>query len=210
MARVELEDNSFAAREKTPIERERDRETRSEQREEYGKVISGTAKRKKKSLGRKILDSIFDADMTRVYEDVIDPGWKNLLFDIFVSSASQVFFHEIRRSSGGRDSSRTRRTSYDRMYDDRRDMGRSRSRRASYDIEDVVFETRDDAEIALDRLERILDQYGTVRVSDLNQAAGITGTWTDKNFGWTDLRGVRVLPVPEGWIIDLPPCEDVR
>lgn len=220
MAKVELEDNSFAAREQVASERERDRDGRRKdrdgEREPVEKAITGTAKRKKKSVGRKVLDFVLGEDMDKVNDyvkyDVIGPGIKNLIYDIFVSAISMAFFGEVRRTGGSRDrdSARTRRTSYENMYNDRRDMGRTRSRRPSYDIDDIVFDTRDDAEIALDRLERLLDQYGTVRVADLNSVAGITGTWTDKNFGWTDLRGVRVLPVPEGYIIDLPPCEDVR
>lgn len=219
MAKIELEDNSFAAREKLNSERERDRDRREDRdrdREPIEKVISGNVKRKKKTLGRKVVDFVVGGDMDKINDyvkyDVIGPGIKNLIYDIFISSLSMAFFGEVRRGSS-RDregSARSRRTSYDRMYDDRRDMGRRRSSRPSYDIDDIIFDTRDDAELALDRLERILDQYGTVRVADLNSVAGITGSWTDKNFGWTDLRGVRVLPVPEGYIIDFPPCEDVR
>lgn len=212
MAKVELEDNSFATREKVAIERERDKETEHESVE---KAIKGTAYKKKKTLGRKLLDYILGEDMNKVEDyvknEVIRPGAMNLIFDIAMSTLSMALFGEARYSRGrDRESSRSRRRSYDTIYDERRERERTRARRPSYDIEDIIFETRDDAEIALDRLERILEKYGVARVSDLNAAAGVTGTWTDKNFGWTDLRGVRIIGVAEGYIIDFPPCEDVR
>ena len=37
-----------------------------------------------------------------------------------------------------------------------------------------------------------------------------TEMWTDENYGWTRLDRVDIIPVPEGYILDLPPCEDIR
>ena len=219
MATRELEDNSYAAREKTPIEKERrDLDKRRERDEddipEVKKVISGTAKRKKKTFGRKVLDFILGEDINKVNDyvknDVIRPGMMNLLFDIATSALSMALFGEVRtsRSSGG--TSRTSRRSYDRMYDDRRESSRARARRPSYDIEDIIFETQQDAKDARAELYDLVDRYGRARVTDLNRAAGLTGTWTDDYYGWTRLDRVDIIPVPEGYILDLPPAEDIR
>ena len=219
MAKVELEDNSYAAREQVASERERKAENRRRDRDnddipEVQKVVKGTAKRKKKTFGRKVLDFITGEDIDKVNEyvknDVIRPGLLNLIFDVATSTLSMAMFGEVRTSSRRSDSSRSSRRSYDRMYDDRREMSRGRSRRPSYDIDDIIFETQQDARDARSELYDLIDNYGRARVSDLNRAAGLSGTWTDENYGWTRLDRVDIIPVPEGYILDLPPCEDIR
>ena len=214
MATVEMPDNSYAAREKVASERDRDKE---KDKKPVEKVIKGSAKRKNKTLGRKIVDFMTGDDIDKVNDyvkyDVIGPGIKNLIFDIIVGAISMSFYGEVRGGSRSRDrdgSARTRRTSYDSMYDNRRDIGRVRGRRPSYDIGDIIFETIEDAEDARKGLYKLLDDYDVARVSDLDRLAGITGPHTDRNYGWTRLDGVGIIPVPEGYILDLPPVEDVR
>lgn len=220
MATRELQDNSFAAREQVASERERKADNRRRDREdndipEVQKVVSGTAKRKKKTFGRKVLDFVMGEDIDKVNDyvknDVLRPGMMNLAYDIATSALSMALFGEVRTSSRRSDgSSRSSRRSYDRIYDDRRDERRVRSRRPSYDIDDIIFETQQDAKDARAELYSLVDNYGRARVSDLNRAAGLSGTWTDENYGWTRLDRVDIIPVPEGYVLDLPPCEDIR
>ena len=199
-----LEDNSFATR-----------EARDRDRERLEKVTTGNVIKKKKSLGRKILDTFLSDKIDEVGDyiryNVIGPGAKNLVYEIFMSTLSMMFWGDARM---GRDRGRDRggRTAYDRAYDNRRDASRERMRRPAYDYDDIFFETREDAERVLDRLYDTLERYGKARVADLYDAAGISaeGNYTVNYYGWFSLRGSGVYPTSEGWAIDLPKCESLR
>lgn len=200
-----LEDNSFASRE----ERERAREP-------LGKVTTGTVIKKKKSIGRKILDTFLSEKLDDVGDyiryNVIGPGAKNLVYEIFMSTLSMMFWGD---ASVGRRAARdgSGRRAYDRAYDDRRgSSGRDRARRPAYDYDDIFFETREDAERVLDRLYDALDRYGKARVADLYDAAGISpeGNFTVNYYGWYSLRGSGAYPTSEGWALELPKCESLR
>lgn len=71
-------------------------------------------------------------------------------------------------------------------------------------FDNVVFETRGDAESVIDQLEDILDTYGFVTVADLYELSGMTYKHGDNHYGWTNLKTVRVLQVRNGWVLDLP------
>lgn len=197
-----LEDNSYASREA----RERDRDRTPLERVTTGKVTV-----RKKSVGRKILDTFLSEKIDDVGDyiryNVIGPGIKSLIYDMFMSSLSMAFWGDARaRGSGGVRGS----SGYDRAYDDRR--SRDRGRRPAYDVEDIIFESRDEAERVLDDLYDCLERYGSVRVADLYSSAGISpeGNFTVNNFGWRSLRGAGAYPTSEGWALDLPRCESLR
>ena len=202
-----LEDNSYATRS------ERDRN-----REPLEKVTTGTVTKKKKTVGRKILDTFLSEKLDDVGDyiryNIFGPGVKSLIYDVVMSTFSMMFWGDAsyggrgrdRRDSGGR-------RAYDRVYDDRRSSGgRDRGSRPAYDYDDIFFETRDDAERVLDRLYDQLDRYGKARVADLYEAAGISaeGNYTVNYYGWYSLRGSGAYPTSEGWALDLPKCESLR
>lgn len=201
------EDNSLSTR------RERERERDSEA---VGKVTTGSVVKRKKSVGRKILDTFLSEKIDDVGDyiryNVLGPGVKSLVYEVFMGTLSMMFWGD---ASVGRRSTRDSngRKAYDRIFDDRRaERERARSGRAAYDIDDIFFESRDDAERVLDRLYDLLDRYGKVRVADLYSAAGISpeGNYTVNYYGWYSLRGAGSYPTSEGWVLDLPKCESLR
>ena len=63
--------------------------------------------------------------------------------------------------------------------------------RQSYD--DIEFDTREDAEEVLDRMDELIEQYGIVTVGDLFDLAGVTGNgYTDQNYGWTSVASATI------------------
>lgn len=201
---AKLEDNSYAAR------AERDRP-----RDPIERVTTGNVIKKKKSFGRKVLDTFLSEKIDDVGDyvthNVIGPGIKSLLFDMVNSAISMMFWGDpnVRRRDR-RDGGGSRASDYWRAGNDGR--SRERSRRPAYDYDDIIFETRDDAERVLDRLFDQLDRYGKARVADLYEAAGLSpdGNYTVNYYGWYSLRGAGVYPTSEGWAIDLPKCESLR
>lgn len=74
-----------------------------------------------------------------------------------------------------------------------------------FDYDDVIFETRGDAELVLDAMCDIIDQYGIVSVGDLYELSEITtSNYMVNNYGWKDLSRADTVRVSEGYMIKLP------
>ncbi len=196
---AEYPDNSHSAR-------ERKQDGSSPPEKKLDKVVSGGAKTRKKSEVRKFANVFVPEDAENVKSyilmDVIVPGIKNAIADV----VSIMLFGEAGRLGGrGKGGSRV---SYQKYYDDRRDDRRSYGRpraAAGYEFDDIIFETRGDADLVLDQMEAAIDQYRMVSVADLYDLAGITcRSYTANKYGWTDLRTAKVVRTREGYILQLP------
>ena len=54
-------------------------------------------------------------------------------------------------------------------------------------------------------MDDILDQYGTVSVSDLYELADVACPhYTANKYGWTSLKNAQVMRCRDGYIIKLP------
>lgn len=197
-----LEDNSYASRS------DRERERRE-------KVTTGKVTIKKRSAGRKILDLFLSEKIDNVENyikyNVIGPSVKSLVYDIFMSTLSMMFWGDARVGRSDRRDGSGRR-SYDRYYDDRRSRDpRPRGARPAYDVERIVFETRDDARRVVNDLFDCLDMYRKVRVADYYSSAGVSpeGNWMTSSWGWYSLQGCEEYPTEDGWEIYLPKCERI-
>ena len=94
-----------------------------------------------------------------------------------------------------------------RNFYDRRDDGPRRLNapvRNGYDLNDIVLETRGEAEDVLARMDELVEQYGVVSVADLYDLVGITGNYTDNKYGWTNIRNAEPIRVRDGYLLKLP------
>ena len=180
------------------------------------KVISGQAVRRKKSLGKKFVET-FAGDSARsvwgyVLLKVLIPSAKDALADAVSQGAERMLYGEARSSSRrGRKSSATGYVNYSRFsnYSAGRDEPRSYSQRAraSHDFDEIILATRAEADEVIDRLFDLLQKYEVVRVSDFYDLVGISDEYTDNKWGWTDLRGASVRRIRDGYLLDLPKPE---
>lgn len=195
---AEYPDNSHSAREQTqntvPIERKME------------KVVNGEAKTRKKSEVKKFASIFIPEDTENVKSyilmDVIIPGIKNAIADV----VSIMLFGEIGRL-GRSNRDKGSKISYQKYYrddrDDRHDY--SRPRASGFEYDDILFETRGDADLVLDQLDSAISTYGIVSVADLYDLAGITcHNYTANKYGWTDMRNAKVVRVRDGYILQLP------
>ena len=170
------------------------------------KVVTGAARTKKKSEARRFLNIFVPDDAENVKSsilgDVIVPGVKAAIADVI----SIVLFGDTGRI-GGRKSGGSR-IAYQKYYDDRRDdrreYGRPRAA-VAYDYDDIIFETRGDADLVLDQLESAIAKYDVASVADLYDLAGVTcRNYTANRYGWTDIQAAKVVRTSEGYVIRLP------
>lgn len=156
-------------------------------------ISSDRVKRQEKSGVEKAKQNFLADDIrdvkNYVVSDVIVPTTKNLIVDIVSKGINMLIFGEDRTSNHKNGSV----INYNRLStgrsDDRRPVARARS---TYNYDDLIFDTRQDAEKVFDRLCDIFDQYGQVSVGDLYDAAGQQTLSTDFDWGWTNLHSASV------------------
>ena len=68
----------------------------------------------------------------------------------------------------------------------------------------ILFETREDAEKALNTVKDMIETYGWACVADLYEIAGLSSTYTDARMGWTRLDDADVVESRDGYGLRLP------
>lgn len=195
-------------------------------------VASGKAR--KKSLGRRFVKAFIGGDsrsvMEYVVEDILAPAFKDMVSDAVgqLGSAMMQSVEKVIRGdeyvSSRRDVHRPRtdgfggppRTPYNRMSQqrnvtnlDERRRDISRRARVQHEFEDVQFETRREADDVLDSMYNLLGKYHMVSVKDFYEMTGMNFHHVDEKWGWTDLRGSRVVKTRDGYVLDLPDTEQL-
>ena len=180
----------------------------SQDEKKIEKAISGTATVKKKGVAKKFSDVFISEDAHNVGEyvltDVIVPFTKKLISEAITTAIDILLYGDKGRGKGSSIASRYGYRDYGKAYDrDRRDISPSRNR-SGYNYDDIYLESRGEAEEVLTRMDELIDQYGVVSVGDLQDLVGVTGAYTDNNYGWTDLRTASVVRTRDGYMIKLP------
>lgn len=168
------------------------------------KIIKGSAKAKKKSELRKIADAFIQEDAHTVknyiFNKVLIPAIKKTFSDIVTNSLDMFLWGKggDRRTRGS-----SERISYRRYFDEPRPRDSERRQR-SYNYDEIVLDSSDEAEEVLERMDELLRRYKMVSVADFYDLVGITGKTTDNHYGWTDLRTAEVVSDRDGYLIKLP------
>lgn len=174
-------------------------------REKVEKIVKGTVKSKKKNgfLGLFLSDDISDIKSYVIF-DVLVPAAKKAISDVVTNGIDMMLYGETGKSRKSTNSSRVSYRSYYDREDRERDRDRSRVRNTGYSYDDVILETRGEAEDVINRLEELIDVYGMASVADLYDLVGISGQYTDNKYGWTDVRNATHVRVRDGYLLKMP------
>ena len=183
----------------------------TEERKKIEKVTNGVVRVKKKSETRKFLDNLMGDQVqdikSSIKNDYIIPAIRNTIWDVFTNTLDMILFggtggHARRRSTSEKISYRSYyddRRSDSRRYDDRRERSRN-----SYDLDELVLETRGEAQAVLNAMDNIMDEYKIVSVADMYDLIGETCPYTAYKYGWTNIRNAEIVRVRDGYIIRMP------
>ena len=170
------------------------------------KIVSGKVVQRKPSVMKKFADVFLAEDMGEVFWDVIMPSIKGGIADVLITTI-QSLIGGSKRSSGSSSV-----INYNSIYrnigyksDDR--VNRSGDRKAFFDLDDIVIETRGEAEDVLTNMEDIIDQYGSVKVSDLYDLVGLSAPYTMDRYGWTNLSRAYTERARDGYVLRLPKAQ---
>lgn len=187
--------------------KEEQKKTDRTERKKLEKVVTGTVKTRKRSEISKFADVFISEDASNVksyiLSDVLVPAVKKLISDIVKDGVEMILYG----GTGHRSDSRSSYISYRNYSDrdrDRRDDRYSRSSRSGYNPDDIVLETRGEAEEVLTRMDELIDMYGTVSIADLYDLIGKSCAYTDNKYGWTNIRNAEPVRVRDGYMLKLP------
>lgn len=183
------------------------------------KVVTGTVVRKPKPIGRKFKDIFLGGDVKdasgQILANVLLPALRTTIVEAISRGVEQVVFGESRFRSqtpqyrprieynnpnhkSGTDP-RTRSI----YLPDQAPRGRVTNRESS----DVIVETREEAELVVEKMMEILDKFESVSLADLCDIIGVDSSPIDNKWGWTMLHRIDIRPVRNGYLIDLPATE---
>ena len=185
---------------------------RNEQKElpkkKVEKVVKGNVRVRKKTQASKFKDVFISEDVSNVKSyilmDVLIPAIKKAVSDIVTDGIDMILYGGS--GGGSRKRSRSSKISYTNYYD-RRDEERRHSdsrTRSGYGVDDIVLDTRGEAEDILQRMDELIDTYGIVSVADLYDLVGVSGNYTDNKYGWTNIRNAEPVRVRDGYMLRLP------
>lgn len=170
------------------------------------KVIKGDVKIQKPSFFRKALSSIFADDLSEddirneLIFDYLVPTVKNTLNEMGKMLLDALFFGSMKpRAKSGNSPVKV---SYSNYYDNK--SSSTATSRTSYNFDEYAFNSRQDAEDALDQLIDLTKNYGAASVADFCDVIGVTSNFTDNKYGWTDLIKVTISRTRDGYIINFP------
>lgn len=171
------------------------------------KVVHGSVTQKKKSGVAKFAETFISEDISNVKSyvitDIIIPAIKNAILDTITDSANMIFGGSTRRKSNTPGS----RVSYGSFFSDPRQSSRrieDRTIKPRYSYDQFTFDHRNDAMEVLSTLEEMIDRYGYARVADFYDAIGVTGEFTDNDYGWMNLSTTEISRTRDGYVIRFP------
>jgi hypothetical protein len=179
------------------------------------KVVQGEVVRRKKPLGRRFMETFVEGEAKGVGHyiifNVVIPAIKDVVSDVVSQGVERMLYGDRTspsRRSGYRPTTTTPYTSYNKpggtppWKRDERPV--SRQARATHNFDEIVLDTRPEAEDVISHMYELIERYQQVTVSDLYDLVGIASAFTDERWGWTDLNGSGVTRIKGGYLLDLP------
>lgn len=189
----------------------------SRKAKEERKIVQAQVLKTKKSPGRKISETFLADDAHNVFSyivhEVLIPAAKTTISDLVRTGIDRLLFGgtatSIRRRHTGVPGSTINYGNFHRSpYQDPRQyqepMRTSIARRVRSSFEDIVLPTRDDAEEVLTNLLELIDNYGVASLADFYDLVGVPTTFVDYKHGWETLTRSSIVPVRDGFVLDLP------
>jgi hypothetical protein len=190
------------------------------------RVTSGEVIVTKKTFGRKVKDLLIEADFRGVLRyigrEILIPAAKNMIVDSTQKGVERVVYGETavrRRNFGGYGGTRVQYHSpINRQHRDvvsrevtsilnqgARPSGYTRRPQDAY-----ILTTREEAELVIDQMNDIIDNYEVASVADLHATIGLNSTHVDEKWGWTYLGNIPIRQIRDGFLLELPMPEPIE
>lgn len=188
----------------------------SKEREKLESVVSVPAKPKKKSLWQEIKEEFIAEDGRTIghyiAKEVIVPLTKGMIQSVVNNGIDMILYgggsapgyNKNNYGSGYKANNISYRPYYDQRNNNNSYYSKPRIN-YGYDYNEIVFESRSDAEAVYYKMAELLSTYPVVRVADYLEISGRDSNYTDNNYGWTNLDNVQIRRSRDGgYYLDLP------
>lgn len=183
-----------------------------EEKKRLEQVTTGKVTIRKRSGARRFADLFLAEDIGNVKEyivfDLLIPAIKDMIVNMINNTTELLAYGRVRNGSKTQTKASSY-ISYNNYSSYSRPQQRPEPSRVGTSLDDIIFESRAEAELVLDNLRECIDLYDSVTVHDFLDAVGMSGdnkytNYTQNNYGWTDLRDAYVTRVREGFLIVMP------
>jgi hypothetical protein len=216
------------SKEEFPSNAHQAKDAKKEEPKKVEKVIQGEARTRKRPMHKRIVETFVGGNPKNVSEfvlfEVLIPAARDLVVDTFQSGIERTFYGEVRSTrrprgmgapggySVGHVDYRSRSGSgLAGSRQDPRDRPSAQRRAKAHDFREIILPTRAEADEVIDRLFALISQYEVATVADLYDLCGFTSSFTDVNFGWTDIRGAGATRIRNGeYLLNLPQPESLK
>lgn len=172
------------------------------------KVVTGAVSTRD-NKGRRLADIFISEDAANVksyiFMDVLVPAIKETVATI-VKDTIDIFLYG--GTGGGRSGRSGSKIQYHKYSYDRREDRRgydAPQQRGRFDYDDIEFSSRGEAQLVIDQLKEIIDEFGWATVADMYDLAGINPPFTSNNYGWTSVKYAEPVRVRGGkYVVKLP------
>lgn len=167
--------------------------SKEERREQIKPVVKAAVRRRKNGGFRKIANVLLAENVedakNQLISDVIIPAIRQAIHDVFDKGSDLLFCgFESKRNK-----TKASKVSYRDYYDDEK-KNTEQYKRFSPMLEynDVIFDSRSEAEEVLFKMDELIEVYGSASVADYYEFVGITGDYSANNYGWMDIRSAHI------------------
>lgn len=190
-----------------------------EERRKLESVVKGQAVKRKIPLSRRLVETFAGDSAHNVGQfimfDVIVPAIKVMISDAVSQGFERLLFGGAARNrpAGSGYRPRQQHTGYQSMFNSTARTAReiSPQARSRHNFDEVILDSREEANDVLEALDDAIKEFGVATVADLYDLVGITGNWADNQWGWTDLREASVNLIRGGkYLINLPSTDPIN
>lgn len=195
------------------------RDTPPAEEPKLSKVVTGTTVRRKKSLGRRLLNTFFGGDsgvFSYLLKEVLVPALQDVATDVVKQGIDKAVYGEVRTPRSARGSSGVSRThvSYDRASSVRASHSPVRRpavpQRSSLTVDDIVLDSLIDAQTVTGEIYDVLRRYNVISLANVYELVGQTPNFTDHKYGWYELDDMDVKRIGSQYLLILPDPEPLR
>lgn len=192
--------------------------TEKKEKEATRKVTKAVVVEKQKPLLTRMFGDHMPQVGTYILWDVLIPAAKSTISEIISNGIEMVLYGEPETKRRGgrlhRDRDRSY-VSYNSIFDrpgrrsrqQEKPSGRGRSR---HQFDDIIIESKPEAEEVLTVLVEAIEMYDTCAVADLYEAVGLPTDFTDHKWGWFNLSSAYVKRDRYGYSLVLPKPEPLE
>lgn len=176
------------------------------------KVIS-----RKKPIGARLKTIFFGGDVDSagryIVAEVLIPAFRNVVVDAASKGVERMVYGDSGQSRPRSQEYRPRVT-YNTPISRSPQRGHlpdqpSRPMRTRNDDTELIFGSRADAELVLERLSDISDQYNVASLADLNEIVGLPTSPVDNKWGWESVRYAEIRQTRDGFLLQLPGAQPI-